>query len=255
MPESRGRRIRSAMPWVLVAAAAVLWVFWSRAGHSGPPEGEPAPELRVPWTQGDAPFDLEAQRGSVVVLAFWATWCPACRSEGPVLSRVQRRLEGSGDSVVGVSIDNHPLPAVASAARGLGMTYPIALATRSDAARFGVELLPTIVVVAPDGRVSASLAGTVGEDRLMQAVERARQEGRAAAADPPSSPALQTRFSRGAQRSLHPQPVAERERCLALSRATISRSSVARSTTSARSSPWSRSTVLRPGSAVRTCAS
>jgi cytochrome c biogenesis protein CcmG/thiol:disulfide interchange protein DsbE len=176
-PRSLGRRLLAQWPYALFAAAVALWMVWGQGGGSGPPEGEPAPALQVPWTAGEAPFDLSAQRGHVVVLAFWATWCPACRAEGPILSRVERRLAGSGDQVVGVSIDNHPLPAVANAARGYGMTYPIALASRADAARFGVELLPTLVVVAPDGRVSASFAGTVSEDRLMEAVAQARRGG------------------------------------------------------------------------------
>lgn len=165
--------MRSVWPWLLLGLAIALWTFWG-GGSSGLPAGEPAPPLRVPWTSGESAFDLGAQRGHVTVLAFWATWCPACRSEGPVLSRVQRRIEGHGDTVVGVSIDDAPLGAVARAARGFGMTYPIALATRADTDRFLVELLPTVVVVGPDGRVAASFAGTVGESRLMEAIEEAR---------------------------------------------------------------------------------
>lgn len=166
------RRARSIWPWLLLGLAIALWAFWD-GGGSGLPAGEPAPPLSVPWTHGER-FELDDHRGHVTVLAFWATWCPACRSEGPVLSRVQRRIEPRGDVVVGVSIDRAPLEAVARAARGLGMTYPIALATRADIDPFRVELLPTIVVVAPDGRVAASFAGAVGEERLIEAIEAAR---------------------------------------------------------------------------------
>ena len=163
------RSVRSIWPWLLLGLAVVLWMFWG-GGSSGLPEGEPAPPLTVPWTAGDA-FDLGAQRGHVTVLAFWATWCPACRREGPALSRVAAR---SGARVVGVSIDTMPLDAVARAARGFGMTYPIALATRADAERFSVSLLPTILVVGPDGRVAASFAGSASEGRILDAIEAAR---------------------------------------------------------------------------------
>ncbi len=166
------RGVRSIWPWLLLGLAVALWAFWG-AGGSGLPEGEVAPSLSVPWTGGER-FDLSERRGHVTVLAFWATWFPACRSEGPVLARVQRRIEARGDTVVGVSIDDAPLSAVAQAARRFGMTYPIALATRADIAPFRVELLPTIVVVDPDGRVAASFAGTVSEHRLVAAIESAR---------------------------------------------------------------------------------
>lgn len=167
-------RLRRAWPWLLVPLAIGLWAL-SDGSRSGLPPGELAPPLELPWTASEAPFDLAAQRGHVTVLAFWATWCPACRQEGPVLSKVQARIAPHGDSVVGVSIDDAPLEAIADAARRLGMTYPIAKGTRQDTTRFAVELLPTVLIIGPDGKVTESFAGAVGESRLVAAVEAARR--------------------------------------------------------------------------------
>lgn len=153
--------------------AAALWMFGSRPS-SGPQRGEPAPDLSLPWTASEEPFDLAAQRGQVTVLAFWATWCPACRAEGPALGRLHERIAPEGDKVVAVSLDTAPLDSIASAARGFGMTGPIAKGSRDDASRFSVEVLPTIVVVDSDGRVAETFTGTVGESRLLEAVETAR---------------------------------------------------------------------------------
>lgn len=150
-----------------------LWLFWG-GEQSGLPEGSEAPALSVPWTGEGESFELASRRGHVTVLAFWATWCPACRAEGPTLSRVQRRIEAHGDMVVGLSIDHAPLASIAGAARRLGMTYPIALGTQAEVQRFAVELLPTIIVVGPDGRVARTFAGTVGEEALLEAVADAR---------------------------------------------------------------------------------
>ncbi len=177
-PDERSRggalgTLRRIWPWGLFAAAIALWFFWA-GPRSGLPAGDQAPELRVPWTAGDAPFDLGAERGHVTVLAFWATWCPACRAEGPALSRVAQHVEETGDRVVGVSVDDGTLDDVARAARSLGMTYPIALADRADVDRFAVELLPTVIIVGPDGHIVRSFAGAVGEQRLIEAVEEAR---------------------------------------------------------------------------------
>ncbi|HEY8427705.1 MAG TPA: TlpA disulfide reductase family protein [Sandaracinaceae bacterium] len=167
------RGVRSIGPWLLLLGAIVLWVTFDGGRAEVLPAGTPAPPLRVPWTDGGE-LDLSARRGRVTVLAFWATWCPACRREGPMLSRVHERIAPRGDAVVGVSVDRAPLGSVARAARSLGMTYPIALATRADIDRYRIELLPSLVVIGPDGRVAASFAGGAGEDELLEAVERAR---------------------------------------------------------------------------------
>lgn len=158
--------LRAAWPWLLLAGALALFTLVGPRG--GLPEGRAAPALVAPMREGS--FDLAAERGRVVVLAFWATWCAACRAEAPALSRLHAR----GARVFGVSVDALPLARVDAAARRFGMTYPIALATRADAERFGVEVLPTIYVIAPDGRVAASFTGAASERALREAVDRAR---------------------------------------------------------------------------------
>lgn len=171
MTERRPRSLlRSAWPFLLLVGAVALWTFAGRGGGSLVDAGEAAPSLEVPWTESDAPFSLAHARGEVVVLAFWATWCPACRQEGPILARVADR----GHRVIGVSVDEGALPAIERAARGFGMTYPIALGTRADAERFGVDLLPTIYVVDAEGRVAETFTGSVSEDRLLAAIDAAR---------------------------------------------------------------------------------
>ena len=170
--------MRRGFPWLLLASVLALWT-WSGGGahRAGLADGERAPELTVPWSEGADPFNLAHQEGRVVALAFWATWCPTCREEGPTLSRVYERLRGQGltDTVVGVSIDGAPLEAIARAARGMGMTYPIARATRHDLERFRVDLLPTLYVVRADGIISSSFVGLASERDILSAMEDARR--------------------------------------------------------------------------------
>lgn len=54
------------------------------------------------------PMHLSELRGKVVVLNFWATWCPPCVEEAPALNRLQRRIEPMGGTILGVSIDEDP---------------------------------------------------------------------------------------------------------------------------------------------------
>lgn len=178
---SSRRGLRKAWPWLLLAAALALWVFESM-GHGGReiPPGELAPSVSLPTDDGT--FELEAHRGRVVVMAFWATWCGACRAEAPVLSRVHDRIASQGDRVVGVSVDELDVAQIRSAADRLGMRYGIARATPEAVQAFGVDLLPTIFVIGPDGRIADSFVGSAPEDTLVAAVERAR-DGRVSRAD------------------------------------------------------------------------
>ena len=66
--------------------------------------GQPAPALVVPELNGQS-FDLSALRGKVVVINFWATWCPPCRQEMPALSAFYRQYHGQGLEMIGLSAD------------------------------------------------------------------------------------------------------------------------------------------------------
>ncbi len=153
--------IRALLPWALVGAGVVflLGTFGSRRAM---PEGEPAPLFQVAL-RGGGELDLAASRGDVVVLNFWASWCPPCRAEAPVLARAHDRLQRErGARLVGLAMDARSLPF----ANRLGMTYPQALATQEIAQSYRVEMLPTTVVIDRAGRVAWSYVGELREDEL-----------------------------------------------------------------------------------------
>lgn len=159
------RWARHAGPWILVALG--VWWWGSRLGGDALSSG-PAPALTTTLSDG-TPFDLAAQRGQVVVLNFWAAWCPPCRAEAPALSRVHHAVEGRGARVVGLAVDTISL----SRAGRLGMDYPQALATEDDLARFGVQMLPTTVVVGADGSIVRSFVGEIDEETLQDVIDDA----------------------------------------------------------------------------------
>lgn len=184
--EIRRRTWRSAWPWLVLGSSLTLFAF---AGRGGDPLSADtlAPALEVSSTAGH--FDLSAQRGHVVVLAFWATWCPACREEGPSLSRVHEQLRGRGDRVLGVAIDAASLAALGRESERFGMSYPVAEASREVFDRFRVTRLPTVYVIGPRGRVTASFVGSTTASRILAAVEAARigRDGRNASCGEPTS--------------------------------------------------------------------
>jgi peroxiredoxin len=138
------------------------------------PEGTVAPSLTVTTADG-ARFSLGAQRGHTVVLAFWATWCPACRAEAHDLAAVERSLSARGDSVVALSVDTMPLERVAAEATQLGMPSQVALAPSEVTTTFAVALLPTTFVIAPSGAVAHVFAGGATSEQILAAVDAAER--------------------------------------------------------------------------------
>src|SRR5207245_60725 len=106
-----------------ILAASFAFVSLQQKKGYGLTEGALAPPLRLPALQG-AEVDLESYRGHVVLVNFWATWCPPCVEEMPSLERLHRALAGEGLVVLGVSIDDDGA-ALEAFVRRAGVTFPI----------------------------------------------------------------------------------------------------------------------------------
>lgn len=174
-PLAQLRRVaRLVGPW-LVAGLLLYLVAGEIASQGGPRTGEMAPGLTVALDSGES-FELASHRGDVVVLNFWATWCPACRTEAPQLARAGHNLEALGVRLVGLSVDRMPLSSVTRAARRLGIDFPIGMADQALARSFSVDVLPTTIVVGRDGRVAETFVGGIGSSQLERAVAEALDE-------------------------------------------------------------------------------
>ena len=129
---------------------------------------------------------LADYRGRVVLLNFWATWCPYCRKEIPHLVALQEELGGRGLQVVGAAMNwkidsrdpNDPEifhQKVASFALEHGLNYPVPLVKTgmSDVfQRFGDPVgVPYTVVIDREGRIRATFQGNPGKANLRRAVE------------------------------------------------------------------------------------
>ena len=161
--------VRRVLPWILLAGMAWL-VLGNLSGRALVETGTQAPALNAQVSTGEA-FDLEAHRGEIVIVNFWATWCGPCRAEAPTLTRIHNRLAQYGGMVLGISADRMPLDQVAQHALGLGMQYPIARTDEETFDRFRVTELPTTYVVAPSGEIVWSYSGAVDEERLSEVIQ------------------------------------------------------------------------------------
>ncbi len=111
-------------------------------------------------------------RGRVVVLDFWATWCPPCWAEIPWLRRLHEKFDDERVQVIGISLDTTNRRTFVSWLNQRRVDWPQVWDQRgydsAIAARFGVDSLPVSILLAPDGRVvGVNLRGA----RLLTAVE------------------------------------------------------------------------------------
>jgi len=91
--------------------------------------------------------------GKVMLLSFWATWCPPCREEIPELNELAARYPHTLQ-VIGISMDDGPADDVREFAQKVGIHYPVVMATKELADEYGgVPALPTSFIVSPDGGV------------------------------------------------------------------------------------------------------
>ena len=129
-----------------------------------------APSVSLPRLGGATNVSLSDWRGKVVVLNYWASWCPPCRDESPLLERWQKRIAPQGGTVLGVdSLD------VVSDARGFmrkyGLTYPMLHdGDGHSQQRFGITGYPETFVIDRRGHIAAVRRGTVDDAFMRRAV-------------------------------------------------------------------------------------
>lgn len=156
----------SGVAWLIIGAAlAILAVYVVRAGIFGGGEtmkgGIPAAQRRAvpavtlpPARPAGASLDLASLKGEVVVLHFWATWCPPCRAEFPEFAKYATSEEGQkGVVVVPVSVDNSSAP-VGKFLAGIKGSFPVYMDSGNLASDLGVSAIPTTIILDKKGRVA-----------------------------------------------------------------------------------------------------
>jgi peroxiredoxin len=124
-----------------------------------PLEGKPAAPFALPDLDGKT-VRLEDFRGKVVMLFFWATWCPFCKEELPSVNKLAAELKGQGLELLMVDI-REPADLVRKVVRERGYTARVVLDESGDVAgkQYGVYGTPTVVLINPQGGMLAWAIG------------------------------------------------------------------------------------------------
>ena len=113
---------------------------------------DPAPAFELKDLDGK-PLKLDAYRGKVILLNFWATWCGPCRAEIPSLIELQKHYKNHLQ-VIGLAVDEEDESFVRKFADSEGINYPIAMGTDNVRIAYGgVGALPTVFVIDTQGRI------------------------------------------------------------------------------------------------------
>jgi peroxiredoxin len=135
---------------------------------------EEARELAPDFTLSDlsgVPVRLEALRGKVVVLDFWATWCPPCEFQIPILNQVYEAHRDVGDlEILGISVDTEGPEVVQEYIAKHQAVYPILMGSESLARTFGAPGFPSLIVVDPSGRIAEIHVGLIEAPELEQVI-------------------------------------------------------------------------------------
>lgn len=132
--------------------------------------GAAAPPVRARPLDSDREIDLTSYRGRVVLVAFVATWCRACRRIAPALDGLVDRWGERGLAVLAMS--HEPRARLRAHAAGQPRRFPLLQCTGRTAVQWGADGLPTLVLVDRDGVVRFAHQGATGEvvSRLRAAV-------------------------------------------------------------------------------------
>lgn len=173
-PRWTPRRLAAAAI-MLLSAAALIYLLLRPAETpnlgSGLAVGQSAPAFTATTLDGQ-PVSLADLSGKLVVLNFWATWCPPCREEMPYFNDVYEQYKDQGLVIIGINLGESEV-AVRAFLQRTGVTFPVIIDQRDRLTRlYDVVPLPTTYVIGPDGRIRARVPGLVPRQQLEEWVRQ-----------------------------------------------------------------------------------
>jgi peroxiredoxin len=152
--------VRRIAAWGAVAlAAAILVLFAMPSYRQGEASIAGKSAVDFPITLAGKSERLADLRGKIVILNFWATWCPPCVEETPALNRLQKYVDARGGLVLGVSVDDDG-NAYEKFLKDQSVVFPTYRdTTKKSAADYGTSMYPETYVIDRKGRIARKFVG------------------------------------------------------------------------------------------------
>ncbi|KGR75027.1 TlpA disulfide reductase family protein [Ureibacillus manganicus] len=139
-----------------------------------------APEFTLTDMSG-ANVNLSDFKDKIVILNFWATWCPPCREEMPAMQKFYEQNKENGIEIVAVNLTNidNGVQAVESFVQDYGLTFPILLDKDGVVGNmYGILTLPTRYILDPEGGVIQKIVGPMNEQMMNEIVNSIQMDGK-----------------------------------------------------------------------------
>ena len=142
---------------VLIAFAALAALAGCPGAEKTAPSSS-APDFTLPDLSGKK-VRLADQKGKVVLIEFWATWCPPCRSSIPVIERLHRTYGGKGLVVLAISMDEGGWDKVKAFTAEQGITYSVLQGNDDVSTKYLVRMIPAVFLVDKQGNIAKQFIG------------------------------------------------------------------------------------------------
>lgn len=183
--EKRARRAGYALGGLMVLSFAVMAPSLMHVAHGPPPPGPgtEAPRLAASTPSGEA-MDLTQLKGKIVLVDFWATWCPPCVRAMPHLQALHQRYGEKGFMVLGVNQEPGEEAHVSRFMRDKGLSFPTVMDDAGLSGAWGVYSYPTSFLVDGQGKIRQLYRGPASESQLTRDIESLLQEARRSPSHP-----------------------------------------------------------------------
>lgn len=156
------------------ALAAVVFIFSCTRDDNRITYGDKAPDFTLSDISG-SPVSLSSLKGKVVLLEFWATWCPPCKEAIPELRTIHEKYKERGFVLLGVAVDKgaDSRTAVSSYVKRHSITYPVLIDDNNTNGSYSVTSIPTSFIIDKTGKVVNSRVGFIpgSADNLSKEIE------------------------------------------------------------------------------------
>ncbi|MHB9035578.1 MAG: peroxiredoxin family protein [Armatimonadota bacterium] len=166
--------LRKHLIWLALALTLVMMVI-APPVSAAVKVGDKAPDFQLRTVDGKGTVKLSTYFGKPTLLVYWASWCPHCRTELPVLQKVYNELHPRGMEAVGVSLDHATNDALKFVTQK-SITFPVGYGGTDQgykiAESYGVSGIPMTFVLDKNGVVKAVFRGDAGERAIRAEFEK-----------------------------------------------------------------------------------
>lgn len=154
----------SKLLFIIIPVLIVLVFTQSKMNASA--EGNDAPDFSITDLKGET-ISLSGLKGKVIIINFWATWCPPCREEIPGFLEVYDKYKDQGLVILGIALDNGGPDVVNPFVKNMAITYPVAMATQEIYQSYQPgQYIPATFIIDRTGKIKDKHVGFLDKASL-----------------------------------------------------------------------------------------